>query len=109
MINVAIVGLGYIAKKAALGVKYSNSANLYMAVSRRKERTELFAKDLEINKTGTFEEMLNDPNVQLVYICTSDNVHRTKPPMAVVKTNPVQWRYRRCFYAIKLYHSITTG
>ena len=75
MINVAIVGLGYIAEKAALGVKYSNSANLYMAVSRSKEKAELFAKDLEINKTGTFEEMLNDPNVQLVYLCTSNNVH----------------------------------
>ena len=75
MINVAIVGIGNIAKRAALGVKYSKLGNLYMAVSRSVEKASKFASDLNIEKTGTFEEMLEDNNVNLVYICTSNNVH----------------------------------
>ena len=75
MINVAIVGLGYISKRAALGVKYSNKANLYMAVSRNINKAKEFAKELEIDNVGTFNDMLNDKNIDLVYLCTSNNVH----------------------------------
>ena len=75
MINVAIVGLGYISKRAALGVKYSNKANLYMAVSRNINKAKEFAKELEIDNVGTFNDMLNDKNIDLVYLCTSNDVH----------------------------------
>lgn len=75
MINVAVVGLGSIATRAAQGVQYALNTHLYMAVSRDLEKAKLFAQKLSIEHIGTFEDMLHDPNIDLVYLCTPNHVH----------------------------------
>ncbi|MFI3284372.1 MAG: Gfo/Idh/MocA family oxidoreductase [Erysipelotrichaceae bacterium] len=75
MINVAVVGLGGIATRASQGVQYTDNAHLYMAVSRDINKAKAFADKLSIPSYGTFEQMLKDDRVDLVYLCTPNHLH----------------------------------
>ena len=76
MKNVAILGLGNIANRVAKGVVCSDKAKLYAVASRNIENAKCFA-DKYASETyyGSYEEMLKDPNVDLVYICTPNAFH----------------------------------
>ena len=74
--NWAILGCGKIAKKFATELKELPNANLYAASARTIEKATEFAKELGFEKAyGSYEEMLNDPNVDAVYIATPHNFH----------------------------------
>ena len=76
MKNVAILGLGNIANRVAKGVLCSKKACLYAVVSRSIEKAKSFAdKYGALNYYGSYEEMLNDSKVDLVYICTPNTFH----------------------------------
>ena len=76
MRNVGILGLGNIANRVAKGVLCSKKACLYAAASRNIEKAENFAHKYGAKTYyGNYEEMLNDPNVDLVYICTPNTFH----------------------------------
>ena len=76
MINIGILGLGNIAKRVAKGINCSKKANLYAAASRNGEKATPFAKEHGALKAyGSYREMLQDPNVQMVYICTPNAFH----------------------------------
>ena len=76
MKNVAILGLGNIANRVAKGVLCSEKACLYAVASRRIDNAKKFAEKYGAeNYYGNYEEMLNDPNVDLVYICTPNTFH----------------------------------
>ena len=76
MKNVGILGLGNIANRVAKGVLCSKKACLYTVASRNIENAKRFA-DKYGAKTyyGSYEEMLSDSNVDLVYICTPNTLH----------------------------------
>lgn len=74
--NLAILGAGRIAAKMAETVNQMEEVNLYAVASRSLERAEDFAKKYNIEKAyGSYEEMLNDGNVDLVYIATLHSHH----------------------------------
>ena len=76
MKNIGILGLGNIANRVANGVLCSHKANLYAVASRNLENARMFA-DKYGAKTyyGSYEEMLKDSQVDLVYICTPNTLH----------------------------------
>ena len=76
MKNVGIIGLGNIANRVAKGVLCSKNACLYAVASRSVDNAKSFANKYgALNYYGSYEEMLNDPKVDLVYICTPNTLH----------------------------------
>lgn len=76
MKNVGILGLGNIANRVAKGVLCSEKACLYAVASRKIDNAKAFA-DKYGSQTyyGSYEEMLKDANVDLIYICTPNTLH----------------------------------
>ena len=76
MKNVGILGLGNIANRVAKGVLCSKKACLYAVASRNIDNAKKFAdKYGALVHYGDYEAMLNDSNVDLVYICTPNTFH----------------------------------
>ena len=76
MINIGILGPGNIAKRVAKGINCSEKANLYAVASRDYEKAKRFAEEYGAERAyGSYEEMLRDPKVEMVYICTPNAFH----------------------------------
>lgn len=74
--NWAILGCGKIARKFAGDLKLLSNANLYAAASRTLENAKAFATELGFEKAyGSYEEMVNDPAVDVVYIASPHSHH----------------------------------
>ena len=74
MINMAIMGCGNIAKRVANGIIYSDGL-LYAAASRDIEKAMAFANKYPTCKAMTYEEVLKDEKVDLIYISTINPTH----------------------------------
>ncbi|WBL23642.1 Gfo/Idh/MocA family protein [Zunongwangia sp. HRR-M8] len=75
-INWAILGPGKIAKKFALGLTHVSNANLYAVASRSLDKAKDFSKEMGADKAyGSYEEMLNDTEVDAVYVATPHVFH----------------------------------
>jgi predicted dehydrogenase len=71
-----IVGAANIASKFAEGLKELPNAECYAVASRSIEKAEDFRKKNGFKKAyGSYEEMLSDPQVDIVYIATPNNLH----------------------------------
>lgn len=76
MKNVGILGLGNIANRVAKGILCSEKACLYAVASREEKKAENFAKRYGAKTYyGSYEEMLRNENVDLVYLCTPNTFH----------------------------------
>lgn len=76
MKNFGIIGLGNIAHRVAKGILCSKKANLYAVASRNIEKAEKFKEQYSAEKAcGSYEELLSDEMVDLVYICTPNALH----------------------------------
>jgi len=74
--NWAILGCGKIARKFANDLKTLPNAKLYAAASRSIENAQQFASELGFEKAyGSYEEMVNDPAVDVVYIASPHSHH----------------------------------
>ena len=74
--NWAILGCGKIARKFASDLKTLPNARLYAAASRSIEKAQSFADEMGCEKAyGSYEEMVNDPNVDVVYIASPHSHH----------------------------------
>jgi predicted dehydrogenase len=74
--NWAILGCGKIAHKFAIDLKLLPNAKLYAAASRSVENAKSFASELGFEKAfGSYEEMVNDPEVDVVYIASPHSHH----------------------------------
>lgn len=74
--NWAILGCGKIARKFANDLKILPNARLYAAASRSLENAQNFASELGFEKAyGSYEEMVNDPQVDVVYIASPHSHH----------------------------------
>lgn len=72
----AILGAGSIARSMSKTVKKMKSVELYAIASRDEERSKNFAKEFSITKAfGSYEEMLSDSEVDLVYIAVPHSHH----------------------------------
>ena len=81
MLNMGILGCGIIAATMAKTVNRMNEAGdsccrLYAAASRDSGKATAFAREYGIPMAyGSYEDMLNDPKVDLVYIATPHACH----------------------------------
>jgi predicted dehydrogenase len=74
--NWAILGCGWIAEIFASDLKTLDNAVLYAAASRNIDKANRFAKDFGFQKAfGSYEEMLKDENVDIVYIASPHSFH----------------------------------
>jgi len=74
--NWAVLGCGHIAEKFALELKELSNARLYGAASRNLNNAQKFATQFGFEKAfGSYDEMVNDPQVDIVYIATPHTFH----------------------------------
>ncbi len=75
--KIAILGAGNIARKMAKAVNgLIGQVEAYAIAARDIERAEAFAKEWHFEKAyGSYEEMLKDPAVDLVYVATPHAYH----------------------------------
>ena len=75
-IKMALLGAGHIAATMAETIKDIPEVEAYAVASRNLEKAQAFAEKNNITKAyGSYEEMLADPQVQLVYIATPHSHH----------------------------------
>lgn len=74
--KMAIMGAGAIANKMAATIIKMENVKGYAIAARDKARAETFAAEYGFTKAyGSYEEMLNDPQIELVYIATPHSHH----------------------------------
>jgi predicted dehydrogenase len=74
--KMAILGAGNIARKMATTITQMKGIEAYAVASRDGEKAKAFAKKWGISKAyGSYEEMLQDKDVELVYVCTPNSHH----------------------------------
>ncbi len=74
--NWAILGCGKIARKFSSDLKLLNNARCYAAASTSEQRAAEFAAEFGFEKYyGSYEAMLADPEVDIVYIATPHSHH----------------------------------
>ena len=74
--NIGFIGAGRIANTLASTMARMEDVNLYAIAARDLDRAQAFAAQYGFDKAyGSYEEMLQDPNVELVYIATPHSHH----------------------------------
>ena len=74
--NWGILGAGKIARKFTNDLKMLPNANLYAVASTSLERAENFKNEFGYEKAyGSYEELVKDENLDIVYIATTNNLH----------------------------------
>ena len=82
--NWAILGLGKIANKFAQDLLLTEQGNLYAVASRSQEKADAFAKEYKADKAfGSYEAMMADKNIDVVYIATPHVFHCEKTLMCL--------------------------
>ena len=88
IMNVAIIGAGAIARSMCKTIRGMKAAGrpveLYAIASRSLEKAEAFAKEEGVLKAyGSYEAMLADPDVHLVYIATPHSHHAEQMKLCI--------------------------
>ena len=74
--RVGIIGTGWIAEKAAITLNGLDNCEAYAVGSRRKDTAKSFADKWNITKAyGSYSELIDDPDVDLVYVGTPHSHH----------------------------------
>ncbi len=76
-IKIAVYGLGKISNRVIQGIQCSKNAELYCVCSRSQEKANTYKKQYQAKKAYvSYEEMLQDKEIDLVYICTPNYLHK---------------------------------
>lgn len=76
-VSFGIIGAGRIAQKFARGISYVEDAELIAVASRSIDKAEEFGHMFDIkNRYGSYEELVADEEVDVVYICTPNSLHK---------------------------------
>lgn len=74
--RVGIIGTGWIAEKAAITLNGMDNCEALVVGSRSQEKAEAFASKWGIAKAhGSYRELIDDPDVDLVYVGTPHSHH----------------------------------
>jgi len=88
--NIGILGVGGISKSMAQTIKEMPDANNYAVASRSLDKAMGFAKEYNFTKAyGSYEELVNDPDVELVYIATPHSHHFEHAKLCIENNKPV--------------------
>ncbi|WP_321331625.1 Gfo/Idh/MocA family oxidoreductase [uncultured Bacteroides sp.] len=90
VIKVGIIGTGWIAEKMAITLRGMTGVEAYAVASRNLSTARAFADKWKFTRFyGSYEEMLDDEQVQLVYIATPHSQHYENARMSLLKGKPV--------------------
>lgn len=88
--RVGIIGAGHIAEKMAWTLTQMTEAEPYAVASRSLEKAEAFAEKYGFSKAyGSYEDIIDDPMVELVYVATPHSFHHVHVRMCLEKGKPV--------------------
>ncbi len=74
--KLGILGAGNIARKMAATVNEMEHVEAHAVASRDLQKAREFAQKWNVRKAyGSYEEMLGDPEIDLVYVCTPHSLH----------------------------------
>src|SRR5512146_390946 len=75
-LNWGIIGAGSIARAFAVGAKQSKTGKLMAVASRDLAKAQKFAGEFGVPTAyGSYQQLLADPNIQAVYVCTPHPMH----------------------------------
>ena len=90
MLHVGILGAGHIAGTMAKTLGAMEGACAWAVASRDKERAEAFARTYGVERAyGSYEEMLDDPKIDLVYVATPHSHHLEHGKLCLEHGKPV--------------------
>lgn len=76
LFRVGIIGAGHIAALMAETVRRMPDAHLYAIASRSLEKAQEFQNKWNVEKAyGSYEELIQDPDVDLIYVATPHSHH----------------------------------
>lgn len=88
--RIGILGAGNIAQTMAKTLKTMRGVEAYAVAARDQERAKGFAERFGIKKAyGSYEEMLADDKVELVYIATPHSHHYEHARLCIDYAKPV--------------------
>ena len=88
--RIGIIGAGWIAEKMALSLQTKpQDCEVYAIASRSIEKAEAFARQWSVKKAyGSYEQLVDDENVDLVYIATPHSHHYEHTRLALEHGKP---------------------
>ena len=88
--RIGIIGCGWIAEKMAITLQGMEKVESYAIASRDLNKAETFAQKWNFTRAyGSYEEMLDDELVDLVYIATPHSHHYAHTRLSLLKGKPV--------------------
>ena len=88
--RIGIIGAGWIAGKMASTLKQMDGVEAYAIASRSLEKAQAFADEFGVRKAyGSYDEMLDDAGVDMVYIATPHSHHYQQALMCIEHGKPV--------------------
>lgn len=88
--NVGIIGAGHIALKMASTLAVLPRTHRYAIASREMRKARRFAKEQGFERAyGSYEELMDDPKVDLIYIATPHAFHFEQAKACILKGKPV--------------------
>ena len=89
ILRVGIIGAGWIAEKAAITLNGLTQCEAYAIASRTLEKAQVFAAEWQMPKAyGSYTELINDPDVDLVYVATPHSHHYDVTKEALMADKP---------------------
>lgn len=89
-IHMAILGSGNIARTMATTMKRMKNVQCYGVASRDLEKAKVFASEYGFKKAyGSYEELVNDPKVELIYVATPHSHHFEHAKLCISHGKPV--------------------
>ena len=89
MMNVGIIGAGHIAEKAARTLAEMEGMSCLAIGSRSQKKAQDFAARFGITRAyGSYAELLQDPDIDLVYIATPHSCHFENARDAILAGKP---------------------
>ncbi len=78
-----IMGAGIIARKMSDALHQNPRCKLLHVGSKSEERAKSLAGECNIPRYGTYEDLLRDPEIDVVYVATTHNFHYANAKMAL--------------------------
>lgn len=90
MFKLGIIGAGWIAHKMAATLAQTEDYCVHAIASRSIEKAKAFAQKWGISKAyGSYEELVNDDSIDLVYVATPHSHHLDHALLAIRSNKPV--------------------
>ncbi len=90
VIRWGFIGLGSIARRFGNGFAYAPGAEIYAVASRSQDKADAFGAEFGASKCyGSYEALVQDPDVDVVYIGTPHNFHLSQTLLALDAGKPV--------------------